>query len=130
MEQSGPPQKRPRLVSYSDSDSDENMDVDRREENEKLYNISQISRKVATRYHLEELSYEIIFNNEKLNDKKLEDITDTVKEMFQELLDVSGRNYDDDDRVRLSIMHDSLDSPIIVHLAPRHNVNADTVMNR
>ena len=79
---------------------------------------------------MEELSYEVVFDNEKLNDKKLEDITDTVKEMFQELLDVSGRNYDDDDRVRLSIMHDSLDSPIIVHLAPRHNVNADTVMNR
>lgn len=130
MDEGRPPQKRPRLVSYSDSDSDENMEVNQTVNDEKLYKISQISRKIATRYNMEELGYEVIFDNEKLNNKNLEDITDTVKEMFQDLLDASGRNYDGDDRVRLSIMHDSLDTPIIVHLAPRHQVDADTVMDR
>ena len=118
------PGKRRRLVSYSDS---EDSDIG---DNSKIYNISQTSRKIATKYGMEEIGYEVSFSQEKIADTRLESAVPEIREMFQEVLDRAGRSYDNDDRVRLSIMHNSLDTPIIVHLAPRNQVTADTVMER
>ena len=79
---------------------------------------------------MEEIRYEVKFLDEALSNQPLDTITEELENMFTEVLDVAGRNYDEDDRIRLSIMQNALDEPIIIHLAPRYQVNAGTVMDR
>ena len=110
-------------MDYSDSENDE-------PEAPKSYTIVETSRKVATKYGMEEIGYDVQFSNEKLLDKKLVDISDELRDMFNDVLNTAGRNYDADDRIRLSIMQDALDIPIIIHLAPRNQVTADTILDR
>ena len=121
--------------SRSESDSDEpskrsRTDSESEDEEEKAYEIRKTHRVVARKYGAEEIGYSAVVTSKKLEGKNLNDISDQLVNMFDEMLEEAGRNYGPDDRVRVAIEQDQLDQPIFIHAQPRHNVTGETIMNR
>lgn len=94
------------------------------------YEIREVSRNIARRYGMEVFNFEARMINERLRNRPLLDITDSLRGMFQQMLDRAGQHYGAEDRIRLHIEHSDLDTPIVVHIQPKHNVTADTVLDR
>lgn len=94
------------------------------------YAVRETSRSVARRYGMEVFNFEARMMKPALKNKRLLDITDSLRAMFQEMLDKAGHNYSTDDRVRMHIEHSGLQVPMVIHIQPKHNVTADTVMDR
>ena len=114
---------------FIDSENDIANDVNPNDE--KTYEIRQVQRRVAKKYAMEDISYEARFLPERVKKKtKLIDMTTELKNVFQDILDKAGENYDADDRIRVNIDHAGLNQPVIVHLQPKSNVTADTILDR
>ena len=133
---SNPPKKQRLDISVSNSDEEsDNQDLNQRDDNaseqtEKAYKIEKVSRKISRKFAVEDVSFEARVISERLKDKKLDEISDELEGMFDEMLNDAGRNYDADDRIRLSIEQDQLEQDIVIHIQPRHNVTGRTVMDR
>ena len=116
-----PPEKK-RKVGQSD-DGVENG-------NERPYIIERVRETRAHRYNVEEITFRAKFNDN-LKGRNLLDITDDLHGMFEEIMtNVQNEHSRDDDRARLSIRHSGLQQEIFIHCQPKHNITADTIMER
>lgn len=116
-----PPQKKLKGV---ENDSDDSED----ESND--YQIREVSRSVARRYGMEIFNFEAQILTSRLRNRRLLDVSDSLRSMFNEVLARAGRHYAEEDRLRLHIEHAGLDVPVVIHAQAKHNVTADTVLDR
>jgi hypothetical protein len=99
------------------------------EEKEKPYKINKVRETVVRKYGVEEYSFNVKFNEE-MSGTRLEDVNADIHAMFEDVLNEVGYQYGPDDRVRLSIEHDGLDTPMTIHLQPRADLKAENIMAR
>jgi hypothetical protein len=112
------------MTSEIMEDSDQSYDQD------KVYNIERISQQVARKYGVEEYTLQAKFNNETLQGARLDNVTDEIQSMFEDVVHEIEQQYNEDDRIRVSIDHAEMDRPMTIHLQPRRNVTAEDMMNR
>jgi hypothetical protein len=96
----------------------------------KAYNIKKIDEKVARKFGVEEYTLRAKFNNDTLQGARLDDVRDEVHHMFEDVVQEIASQYEEDDRIRLSIDHAEMDRPMTIHLQPRRNISTDNIMNR
>ena len=95
----------------------------------KPYNIKKINEKRVIKYGVEECTFKAKFNDD-ISRSKISEFKDDLHGMFDEILNQASENYQDGDKMRMSIEHRSLDKPITIHLQPRGNITADVIMAR
>jgi hypothetical protein len=105
------------------SEDEENFD--------KMYNIKKVSQQVARKYGVEEYTIEASFNNDAvIQGMRLENIREEIHSMFDDVVHEIVVQYQEDDRIRLSIDHAGMDRPMTMHLQPRRNVTTENIMSR
>ena len=96
---------------------------------QKSYTISQVYEKKNRKYGVEEYTYKAKFSDG-LKTQNVIELRDDLYSMFDDIMKKVGDNYDPMDKVRLSIDHAALDKEITIHLQPRQNITAQTIMDR
>jgi hypothetical protein len=96
----------------------------------KPYNIKKINEKVARKFGVEEYTLQAKFNDDAMQGARLDDIRDEVHHMFEDVMQEIASQYEEDDRIRLSIDHSEMDRPMTMHLQPRKNLTTENIMNR
>ena len=84
---------------------------------------------INQRYRVEERRFRLKFKPE-YHKKRLKDLDTELHDMFQRVLDRSRREYNDRDRIRLYIDHDSLHRPLVMHLRPIQHMNPEAITSR
>jgi hypothetical protein len=107
--------------------ADDNQEIDT--ENSKPYTIQQVSIKTVKKYAVEEVTFKAKFNKE-YHGQRLLDIPDNLHNMFGDIMDQVGNNYDADDNARLIINHEGLERPVFIHCQPKHNITPKKIMDR
>lgn len=125
-----PPPKRAKRNLYNADIDDDSSSADEVDDLSSHYEVRELSRSVARLYGMEEFNFEARLRHERLPNPRLLDVSDSLHAMFQDVLDRAGRHYNADDRIRMHIEHSGLDTPIIIHIQPKHDVTAATVMDR
>ena len=127
-----PPPKKLKTTQNNDTYEDDSVDSDESDTDDvsNHFEIRQISRNVVRKYGMEEFNFEARLRSSRVRNRRLSEIMDSLRAMFQEIIDRAGRHYDADDRIRLHVEHSGLEVPFVIHLQPRHNVTADTVLER
>lgn len=93
------------------------------------YKIQKVSEIKVRKYGIEEYTFKAKFNDE-LQGNKVADVKDDLNQMFEDIMQEVSQNYDPDDKVRLSINHAGLDREMTIHLQPRKNLSAQSIMQR
>jgi hypothetical protein len=105
-------------------------DDDQSYDQDKVYSIEKISQQVSRKFGVEEYTLQAKFNNDTLQGARLDNVTDEIQSMFEDVVHEIEQQYDEDDRIRLAIDHAGMDRPMTIHLQPRRNVTAENIMNR
>ena len=126
---SEPPSKKQRQTEDADGDSHQYSDEDNITE-EPPYKIEKVSHRIARKFGVEEVGYTAKLNSERFQNKKLLDVGESLKDMFGDMITEAGRNYADDDKVRMTIEHQDLKTPVVIHLQSKHNVTAEKALER
>jgi hypothetical protein len=97
-------------------------------QNATSYTIQEVSRRRSVKYSMLETTYEVKFKDH-VHGSNVQDMRQELHTMFDDLLDRTHK-YSDDDKARIIIDHDQLDTPIFIHCQDRHNITADTILER
>ena len=95
----------------------------------KLYSVRRINETRVVKYGVEEFTFKAKFNSEIEHDK-IAFVKDELHNMFDEILQQATQDHEQGQKLRMTIDHRSLDKPIVIHLQPRENITADTIMSR
>lgn len=97
---------------------------------QKPYIIKRVGELKARKFNVEEVTFRARFN-ENEEGRALLDMADDLHDMFQDIMDnVNQEHGSEDDKARLSISHADLENDIVIHCQPKHNITADTIMER
>jgi glucose-6-phosphate 1-dehydrogenase len=81
------------------------------------------------KFKTEEVHYRVKFNQEHFGDKLI-DLETELHGMFSAVMDNVDGRYSDNDKVSLSVSHSQLGRDVFIHLQPKFNLTADTLMER
>ena len=126
---SEPPSKKQRQTEDVPTDSDQYSDEDNIAE-ELPYKIEKVSHRIARKFGVEEVRYTAKLNSEHFKNKKLLDVGESLKNMFDDMITEAASSYNDDDKVRMTIEHQDLKTPVVIHLQSKHNVTAEKALER
>ena len=115
----------------TDSETEYHIDSDGENigpDTSKNYTIHKVSTKISQKYSVLENTFKVHFNPDTHGENIL-DMRDDLHQAFGEVL-AETAGYSDNDKARIIINHDQLANPIFIHCQPRHQITADTIMER
>ena len=118
----------------NDSQSDGELDYEQMSDKDALsqqpskYKIERVNTTESTKYSMLETTYKVTFSEDK-HGERLHEMMDDIHDMFTELLEKT-EGYTNEDKARVTISHANLDVPIHIHCQPKHQITADTILQR
>jgi len=94
----------------------------------KPYVISKVHERKVLKFGVEEIRYRARFNLD--SEQPITNFQDHLHGMFEDVLAQARQNMSPQDRMRLHISHESLETPITVHLQPNNLITANTILER
>lgn len=115
-------------VQDTDMSQEESDNESKNGQESKNYTIHTESTKISQKYSVMETTYRVQFHEDTHGDR-ISSMREDLLDMFSEVLEKT-ETYSDNDRARIVINHDQLTSPIFIHCQPKHQITADTIMER
>ena len=105
------------------------IEQDRPWEEGKPYSFEKRNERTFLKNGAKDRSYEVKFNEE-WHGKKVAEIQDELRDMFEDVMERAREGLDDQDLGRVIIHHDGLNNNVVVPLQNLGELNADVIMEK
>ena len=93
------------------------------------YNIQESSETMPRKYGYEERKFKVQFDKDYMG-KRLVDVQQQLRGMFEETVQRGLRDYGHEDRASIVIQHNDLRRDIVIHMRKNKDISAEAIMNR